>query len=422
MSRTAKIVAAAAALLLLLIGSGGAACKLAFDCGVHRLGIGSAADGGDVPPISGGGAELPDGWEERTVVNGLEFPTDFAFLPSGEVLVSEKSGVVRVADPQTGDVRTVLDIRSRVSTSDLRGLLTVAVDPQFSEQPDVYVVYTAGVAQEDGPTAAHLSRFTWLGDRLDPSSEERLLASRVEAFHSGSQIAFARDGTLFVSTGDGVKSVEAPKSLRAQDVDALPGKVLHVTREGKGVPGNPFWNGDPDAARSKVWAYGFRNPFRLTLMPGSETPVVADVGYLTQDEVSVVERGSNNGWPCYEGTARGPGDYPATAACRELYGKGPTAHNAPVVSFDHSDTASITGGTFLRGDAVGSAAPRVYVMADFSYGWLRYLERNGATLGKQPTNFAERLPGPVALHVGRDGALYYLSASTGELRRLERTQ
>ena len=424
MSRTAKIVAlVAAAALLLLGGSGAVACKVALSCGIDRLGIGDDDPGvGDVPPIGGGEAELEHGLSERTVVRGLDFPTDFAFLPSGEVVFSEKNGLVRVARMGTGAPRTVLDLRSRVSTSDIRGLVTVTVDPDFPRRPYVYVIYTAAVAPEMAPTTSHVSRFTWRDGRLDPASEVRILTSPVEDAHAGGQIVFARDGTLFVSTGDGVNSNEVPKSLAAQDVDKTQGKVLHLARDGKGVPGNPFWNGDPDATRSKVWAYGFRNPFRLTLHPSSGLPVVADVGYLAEDEVSVVTKGSNDGWPCYEGTRRGPGRYPATAVCRRLYRKGPAAEHPPVVAFRHQDTASIAGGAFWDGDAVGADARRIYVVADFSYGWLRYLDVERGTLEGEATELGERLPGPVALHVGPDGALYYLSAPTGELRRVEGRQ
>ena len=92
-----------------------------------------------------------------------------------------------------------------------------------------------------------------------------------------------------------------------------------------------------------------------------------------------------------------------------------------MVSFSHDDSASITGGAFWDGDAVGSPARWIYVFADFAYGSLRYLTFDGARLGREPVEL-EKLPSAFALHVGPDGALYYLSASTGELRRLERRQ
>jgi glucose/arabinose dehydrogenase len=317
-------------------------------------------------------------------------------------------------------VRQVLDLRSRVSTSDIRGLLTVTVDPVFPSRPYLYVLYTAAVAREGAPTTNVLSRFTWRGGRLDPSSEKRLVVVPEPHAHAGGQIAFARDGTIFVSTGDAADPQEALTSIVAQDLDQLRGKVLRVTQDGRGVPGNPFWNGDATANRSKVWAYGFRNPFRLTLLPGTETPIVGDVGYLQQDEITAATRGSDNGWSCYEGTVRGPAGYPATPTCRALYAKGDDAVNVPIVSFDHDEAAALTGGTFVPGAAVDSSSRTVYVFADFVHGWLRYLDLHDGRLVGPPREFADGLPGPVALHKGPDGALYYLSTPTGKLRRIER--
>ena len=89
-----------------------------------------------------------------------------------------------------------------------------------------------------------------------------------EVDHNGGDIEFARDGTMFVSTGDGGGKDEfEATALTSQARHALGGKVLRITRDGRGVRGNPFWNGDPDANRSKIWALGLRNPFRMALHP-----------------------------------------------------------------------------------------------------------------------------------------------------------
>jgi glucose/arabinose dehydrogenase len=415
--RIAVIAAAVGVFLVLLGGSGAAACKFALDCKLYRFGIGQEIPA-DAVPIANGAAVLPSGWREQKVLRGLVAPTDFAFLPSGEILVTQKDGTIVAADPETGRLRKVLDLSSRVSTYDIRGLLTVTVDPDFPTKPFLYLQYNGATDPDSAPTTTHMSRFTWRDGRIDPASEKQLVTWVVDRSHSGGQIAFAPDGTLFMSTGDGQHSQESPKSLPAQDVDALVGKVLHITRDGQGVPGNPFWNGDANATRSKVWAYGFRNPFRLAVQPGTDTPVVGDVGFRAQEEISVVPKGSNNGWPCYEGTDPGPAGYPDTDFCKALYQKDDT--NMPLASFPRDDAATIVGGTFTTGESVGSSAPLVYLFGDFVYGWLRYVDVDGDRLSDEPVNFATGVPGPVAVHVGKDAAVYYLSASTGELRRLER--
>ena len=108
---------------------------------------------------------------------------------------------------------------------------------------------------------------------------------------------FAPDGTLFVGTGSGGggNGVE-PIMFRAPAIDTLGGKVLHVDRNGRGLPGNPFWNGDPDANRSKIWATGLRNPFRIALLPGRpQTLVVGDLGRKRWERLVRVTRGAELG-------------------------------------------------------------------------------------------------------------------------------
>ncbi len=424
MTRSTKIVAVGVVGLILLGGASAGACKFALACGLNRFGIGTTGPV-DAPPIEGGRATLPDGWADRNVVKGLVLPTDFAFLPDGSVMVTEKDGLVKIASLDGGLPAPILDLRRRVSTSDIRGLLTVTTDPGFPREPYVYLLYT-GAARDDGaaPTTTYVSRFTWDGERLQPGSERKLLRIPQQEAHAGGQIVFLSDGTMLVSTGDAAASDgKELESLHAQDVNALPGKILRVTPDGLGVDSNPFWNGDAEANRSKVWAYGFRNPFRLTLRPGSQVPVVGEVGFVHEDEVDVVRKGANYGWPCFEGKERGPGAFPESSTCKTLYAKGPAATASPIVMNDRDDGASITGGAFYDGVAYPQKYRRAYFYADFSYGWLRYLKIDDeGDLAEGPIDFGTGLPGPVALHTGPDGRLYYLSLTTGELRRIDESR
>ena len=96
------------------------------------------------------------------------------------------------------------------------------------------------------------------------------------------------------------------RPLDAQDVDSPRGKIFHIDADGNGLSSNPFWNGDPTAWRSKVFAYGFRNPFRFSIQPGTgvngvRTLYIGDVGWNTREEIDVSTGGENFGWPCWEG-------------------------------------------------------------------------------------------------------------------------
>ncbi len=244
-----------------------------------------------------------------------------------------------------------------------------------------------------------------------------------EVDHIGADIAFAPDGTLFVSTGDGggEEHVE-PTAFRAQSIDALGGKVLHVTRDGAGLESNPFYAGDTDANRSKVWAYGLRNPFRLTVSANGALPVVGDVGWDHAEELDTAPAGANLGWPCLEGRDRTE-QYESTSRCTSFYDHGPPRH--PIVVYLHPSAESVTGGLFYRANAYPARYRNVYFFADWLRGWLRYarIDATGGLVGG-PDDFGTGFAGPVAMRVGRDGLLCPLgqqrSSYSHRLRRVSR--
>src|SRR6185437_14612764 len=156
-------------------------------------------------------------------------------------------------------------------------------------------------------------------------------------------------------------------ALRAQDVNSLGGKVLHITRNGLGVPSNPFFNGNPKDNRSKVWATGLRNPFRLARDPQSGALVTGDVGSHRFDEIDVVHRGADLGWPCYEADVHHP-PYASSSFCKRFYARSKSSLTWPVKT-EPSTTVTV-GGAFLpkglAGDVHGT-----YLFASLGHGWLR---------------------------------------------------
>jgi len=391
---------------------------------------------GDPLAQESGAIVLPEGFSSEVVAAGLDVPTAFDFLPDGRILVGEKDGVVRIVEKGEVQAKPLLDLRHRVSSVLYRGLVAVAVDPDFDENGFVYVVYSArreGMSSES-PTYVVVSRFV-VSD--SSASGERIILGRdgpaagdcaklpvsadclpSDVDHIGADIAFARDGTMFVSTGDGGghERVE-DNAFDAQAVDALGGKVLRVTRDGHGLPSNPYFNGDTTANRSKVWALGLRNPFRLTLSPEDDVPVVADVGWQTADEVSIAPSAANLGWPCFEGRSRAP-KYRETDICRALYARGGPIVE-PVIEVRHTGVNSLTGGVFHMGDAYPPEY-RGYYYGDWAQGWIRRasIDVPGSTLEREPSEFAQDAGGPVAFRVGSDGLLYYLGLNFRELRRI----
>ena len=423
-------------LVVMALGGGGAAgaCKLLLDCHVRH------------PPITadtfrghgGGPADLPGDLRMTTVVRGFHYPTDFAFLPDGRLLVAEKNGEIEVAG-RDGDVdRTpFLDLRNLVSVEYFRGIMDISVDTDFDAHPYVYVVYSApgsGIRARK-PTVVRISRFTVDGDRADPASEKIIIgaAGSLSCFDvprtadclpsevdlDGGEIVFAPDGTLFVGTGSGGggNGVE-PIMFRAPAIDTLGGKVLHVDRNGRGLPGNPFWNGDPDANRSKIWATGLRNPFRIALLPGRpQTLVVGDLGRKRWERLVRVTRGAELGWPCYEGPSR-PDGYRASNFCVAYYRSHPKSPAQNWVVLRHPGARAVTGGVALAG---ATALPPHY-RGDYVFGdWLKnriFVVPVRAPRGSTPRLLSHNAGGPVTFAVGPDGALYYLAANLGEVRRI----
>ena len=230
---------------------------------------------------------------------------------------------------------------------------------------------------------------------------------------------------MYLSTGDGGPGEVGLDHLarRAQALDSLAGKVLRVDRSGRGVRGNPYWDGDPNSNRSRVWASGFRNPFRLSLLPNGGL-VAGDVGFNGYEELDIVERAGDYGWPCREGM-ESPPEFRASDYCKRYEASDASRRYGPSVVLAHrSQWRSITAGTAL---ADATRVPKLYrpmfVFADWMTSTLWALPtpdwRNRSLhAASKPRLIGAGLGGPVRLRVGPDGAIYLLSINVGELRRI----
>jgi glucose/arabinose dehydrogenase len=374
--------------------------------------------GGAGRALPAGDGTVPAGFRQELVVAGLERPTAFAFLPGGRIVIAEHAGRVRIFAGGRLRRTPFLDITRRVDNELDRGLMAIAADPDFLRNGFVYLYY-AYEGTRAGPTTMRLTRVRARGDRASPQSEVVLLGG-IPAdcrCHTGGDIGFGSDGSLFLSTGDAARAGGANRdALRAQELDSLAGKMLRVTRTGLGLPTNPFWTGDPRTNRSKVWAYGLRNAFRFDLRPGEDVPYVGDVGWRAWEEIDVARRGRNFGWPCYEGRVR-QAAYASQSICVALYRAGPSATSLPLYAYRRPRSgASVTGGAFATGDAYPPRYRGVYFFGDFIQGWIRYLRVDGTGRPASPRPFVSGGDGPVAIDMGPDGSLYYLALKAGELR------
>lgn len=313
------------------------------------------------------------------VATGLASLTYLASPPGrSDIYVVEQQGRIRKlvnGVPQA----PVLDISSRVSSGDERGMLSLAFDPQFTANGNVFVYFT------DATGDIAVERFTLpvFGPAVGvESTAVRVLTvpHRMFGNHNGGQLQFGSDGMLYVGTGDGGGGGDPLGS--GQDLGTLLGKILRIDVSSlpyRIPPGNPF--AGQAGKRPEIWAYGLRNPWRFAFDDVTRSLYIADVGQNNREEVDVVAAsaaGLNYGWNIWEGTA--------------CYSPGTGCNSAgvtmPLIDYDHGSGCSITGGYVYRGSAIPEIAGR-YFYSDYCNSWLRsFLVTNGAAIERTDWNIA----------------------------------
>ena len=212
----------------------------------------------------------------RTIATGLHVPWGIAFLPNGDALVSERTtGKILRIPHGGGKPRVAMTVPGVNLNAGEGGLLGLAVSPHYATDKLVYAYFTTD-------TDNRIARFK-LGGKLDVILE----GLRAGVIHNGGRIAFGPDGKLYAGVGD------AGNTANAQDRGALNGKILRMDPDG-GVPaGNPFG--------SLVWTWGHRNVQGLAWDRAGRM-WASEFGQNTRDEVNLIRRGRNYGWPDVEGT------------------------------------------------------------------------------------------------------------------------
>ncbi len=333
------------------------------------------------------------GFSDTAVVTGVSQPTSFTWTPDGRMLVLEKIGRVRIVVNGVLQATPALDIAARVDSGSEKGLLGICLDPGFAANGYVYLYYTNRVPQN------RISRFTMAGNTLDPMSETVILdhIDATNGNHNGGNIAIGPDGKLWAAPGD-----SGTGGAKSQDlsVGSLNGKVLRMELDGSPAAGNPFL-ADP-TKEPRIWAYGFRNPWRFTFRPSNGSLYAADVGQSSREEIDVVTAGGNYGWPMAEGTLGGcPGCIP------------------PVFEYDHTVGGAIIGGVFVTGAIYPAFLRGKYVFGDEVSSWIKYLEFSaGDTVVGTLQGFATSAEAPVHFATGPDGAIYYAAIGTGRIYRI----
>lgn len=217
----------------------------------------------------------------EVLAKNLDVPWDIDYADNGFLWVAEHGGTVSRIDLQTGVRKQMLAIKE-VWRKRTAGLLGMVVHPDFKNNPYVFVNYTL---QRDSLVFNHLVRYEFKNDTL--TNAKLLLEVNGFTAHNGSRLAISADGKLLWATGD------AYKGENAQDLKSLNGKILRLNTDGSIPSDNPYPN-------SYVWARGFRNMQGLTIGKNGQM-YTSEHGDAIEDEVNLIEKGANYGWPSIEG-------------------------------------------------------------------------------------------------------------------------
>ncbi|MBD2560912.1 PQQ-dependent sugar dehydrogenase [Nostoc linckia FACHB-391] len=453
-------------------------------------------------------------FNKNTLVSGLDQPTEFDWSADNKLMfIAQKDGIVKVFNTVTNtlEAKPFIDISSEVNNVSDRGLLGMAVHPDFGKSANgnnyVYLLFTYDPVETNvnnpknnpnsnldnpdsgGNRAARLVRVkadpntgyktaiagsqvillgknsTWDNiSRPDTDSTSvnltdetknagpsgiknkttgQLFANvqdylnaiknnnitNVQDFiatdsstHSVGSVRFGNDGTLFVSLGDATSYNRAdPRAVRVQDIDNLSGKILNIDAiTGQGLSTNPYYNGDPNSNRSKVYNSGVRNAFRIAINQESNIPFIGDVGWYSWEEVNTGGPGKNFGWPYFEGGYDSNGNlvnlkqfvYSQLDSAAEFYNTAGKTATPPIYAYDHSNGAtSIIVGDFYTGGGFNNAL----FIGNPTKGTITALTLDNQGKVASTTQFASTGGAPVDIRAGDDGKLYYVDLALGKI-------
>ena len=331
-------------------------------------------------------AAFAQGFKVETVARTLEYPWALSFSTQGGLYFTGRGGKFSRFDPKSGAVSAITGLPAPRAEGEA-GTLGMALDPGFAENGRVYICYSTEDA--NGGAANRLSRFKLVSQQL--TAEMVLFDDMPGArYHNGCRVIIAPDGEhLFFSMGD------AGKAGGAQDLNYRGGKIFRLNLDGSVPADNPFKG-------SAVWSLGHRNPqglrFRPTEIPGGTDELWStEHGPDTQDELNLIVKGGNYGWPSCRGTDKCPGIENYQAAKAE---------------FDHNDTVATSDLIFYDGKAFPQWKDSI-LFVTLKTGRLYRITLDGDTVAKSEILIENKYGRLRSIAEGPDGAIY-ISTDNGE--------
>jgi glucose/arabinose dehydrogenase len=331
----------------------------------------------------------PPGFGQTRIASPILVPVAAALAPDGRFFVVEQTGNVRVV--KNNVLLETPFVSLTVDSNGERGLVGVAVDPDFLVNKYIYVYY----CKPGTPARNRVSRFTATNDTAAPGSETVILDLDPlgSAFiHNGGALHFGKDGKLYVAVGDNAVTANA------QNLDTYHGKLLRINKDGSAPADNPFPTGSEQ--RKRVWAYGLRNPFTFAVDLETGKIFINDVGASSWEEINdATLPGRNFGWPATEGT------FNAAAF--------PSFTN-PVYAYAHG-TGDGVGCAIVGGAFISPSNPYYppeyrgkYVFQESCNSWFNILDLSGPVAVRSPF-VTETTRNSVGLMTDIDGYMYFVS-------------
>jgi glucose/arabinose dehydrogenase len=310
----------------------------------------------------------------QKLAGDLQAPTAMAFPGNGSIWITEQTGKIRILkNGKLSDV-PLLDLGSKLpklsNSYEERGLLGIALHPKFKVNKKFYVFYSLpsdGTFNHKDVVAEY--KLASNGTQVQDNTGRIIIsAEKPDGNHNGGAVQFGPDGYLYISFGDGGGQGDKHGEIgNGQSLKTLLGKILRIdvnTDSAYRIPtDNPFVN-QPEA-RGEIWAYGFRNPYRMSFDKASKQLFVGDVGQDTWEEVDIVRKGGNYGWRLQEGNHC---YNPATGCAVKGIIK-------PIAEYNHREGVSITGGYVYNGKTIPALKGK-YFFADWT-GPVSYLKKLG---------------------------------------------
>jgi glucose/arabinose dehydrogenase len=361
----------------------------------------------------------------QPVIINLQAPTAMAFPGNGTIWIAEQTGKIRLfKNGKLSDV-PLLDVSSKLpklnNGYEERGLLGIALHPKFKVNRKFYVFYsmpTEGKFNHKDVVAEYTVAAN--GVEVEQKSGRIIIsADKPDGNHNGGAVQFGPDGYLYISFGDGGGQGDKHGEIgNGQSLNTLLGKILRIDVNSDSayrIPkDNPFVN--QPGTKGEIWAYGFRNPYRISFDRTSGQLFVGDVGQDTWEEVDIIRKGGNYGWRMMEGNHC----YNPETGC-EIKGV-----IKPIAEYNHREGVSITGGYVYNGKTIPVLKGK-YFFADWT-GPTFYLKKVGENwqrgkvvlknlpLGMKITGFGEDATGELYMLTNPDtgpgnkmGSIYKIS-------------